>query len=196
MRPIVLSLAAVLALAPAAVFAADKETATGDKTVPAVLNFKMKSLDGKETDLSQYQGKVVLIVNVASKCGFTPQYEALEKLHEKYADKGLVVLGVPANEFLHQEPGTDEEIAKFCSSKYNVKFPMLSKVVVKGEGICPLYQYLTSKDTDPKFAGDIGWNFTKFLVGRDGEIVARFDSKIKPDSKDVVQAVEAELAKK
>jgi glutathione peroxidase len=195
MRTAVLGLAVVLALAPA-VFAADKDAKPGEKTVPAVLNFKMKTLDGKDADLSKYQGKVVLIVNVASKCGFTPQYEALEKLHEKYADKGLVVLGVPANEFLHQEPGTNEEIAKFCTANYGVKFDMLSKVVVKGDGIAPLYQYLTSKDTDPKFAGDIGWNFTKFLISRDGEIVNRFESKVKPDSDDVIKAIEAELSKK
>ena len=196
MRPIVLSLAAVLALAPAAVFAADKETTTGDKTVPAVLNFKMKSLDGKETDLSQYRGKVVLIVNVASFCGNTPQYKGLEALYEKYGDKGLVVLGVPANQFGGQEPKSDAEIAEFCDATYHVKFPMLSKVVVKGDGICPLYQYLTSKETDPKFAGDIEWNFAKFLVGRDGEVVARFKPKVQPESKEVVAAIDAELAKK
>lgn len=195
MRTAVLGLAAVLALVPA-VLAADKDTGAGDKKVPAVLNFKMKTLDGKDADLSTYQGKVVLIVNVASKCGYTPQYEALEKLHEKYADKGLVVLGVPANEFLHQEPGTNEEIAKFCTANYGVKFDMLSKVVVKGDGIAPLYRFLTSKETNPKFGGDIQWNFTKFLISRDGEIVARFEPKVKPDSDEVVKAVEAELSKK
>ena len=197
MRNRILGLAAVLAFAPA-VLAADKgnESAKGDNKVPAVLNYKMKTLDGKDTDLSQYQGKVLLVVNVASKCGNTPQYEALEKLYEQHADKGLVVLGVPANEFGHQEPGSNEEIAKFCSATYNVKFPMLSKVVVKGKGITPLYQYLTSKETDPKFAGDIKWNFTKFLIGRDGEVVARFEPKVKPDSEEVTKAIEAELAKK
>ncbi len=196
MRPIVLSLAGVLALAPAAVFAAEKEPPTGDKAVPAVLNFKMKSLDGKENDLSQYQGKVVLIVNVASFCGNTPQYKGLEALYEKYRDKGLVVLGVPANQFGGQEPNSDAEIAEFCEATYHVKFPMLSKVVVKGDGICPLYQYLTSKQTDPKFAGAIEWNFAKFLVGRDGQVVARFKPKVQPESKEVVGAIEAELAKK
>ncbi len=193
MRTAVLGLAAFLAAVPA-VFTADKDS--GDKKVPAVLNFKMKSLDGKETDLSQYQGKVVLIVNVASKCGYTPQYKALEALNENYGKDGLVIIGVPANEFLHQEPGSDAEIAKFCTDTYNVQFPMMSKVVVKGDGIAPLYQFLTSKDTNPKFGGDIQWNFTKFLVGRDGEIVARFEPKVKPDSDDVVKAIEAELNKK
>jgi glutathione peroxidase len=168
----------------------------GEKNVPAVLNFKMKSLDGKDVDLSKYEGKVVLIVNVASQCGYTPQYEALEKLHEKYESGGLAVLGVPANDFGKQEPGTNEEIAKFCSSKYNVKFDMLAKVPVKGEKKCDLYKYLTSKQTDPKFAGEIKWNFTKFLIGRNGEIVARFESKVKPESPEVTKAIEAELAKK
>ena len=195
MRIAVAALSAVLTLAPVA-SAADKDSSTGDKKVPDVLNFKMKALDGKEADLSEYQGKVVLIVNVASQCGYTPQYKALEAVYEKYADRGLVVLGVPANEFGGQEPGTDEEIAKFCESKYSVKFPMLSKVVVKGQGITPLYQYLTSKDTDPKFAGDIKWNFTKFLVGRDGAIVSRFEPGVEPESQGVTKAVEAELAKK
>jgi glutathione peroxidase len=140
-------------------FAADQ----GVKKGSPVLNFTMKAIDGKDVDLSAYRGKVVLIVNVASKCGYTPQYEALEALHEKYAKDGLVIIGVPANEFGKQEPGTNEEIARFCKSKYDVKFPMMAKVVVKGEGQAPLYKYLTGKETDPKFAGPIQWNFTKFL---------------------------------
>lgn len=144
----------------------------------------------------QYQGKVVLFVNVASKCGYTPQYKGLQSLYEKYQDQGLVIIGVPANEFGGQEPGSDEEIAKFCESKYNVKFPMLSKVVVKGEGQVPLYKFLTSKETNPKFGGAIKWNFTKFLVGRSGEIAARFEPAVSPESDQVKQALEAELAKK
>jgi glutathione peroxidase len=173
------------------------EEKKGDKKVPAVLNFKMKGLDGKDVELSQYQGQVVLIVNVASKCGYTPQYKGLQAIYEKYKDKGLVVVGVPANDFLKQEPGTDAEIAKFCESKYGVTFPMLAKVsTIVGEKKVPLYEYLTSKETDPKFAGEVKWNFTKFLIGRDGEIVNRFDSKVEPGSKDVTEAIEAELAKK
>jgi glutathione peroxidase len=168
----------------------------GDKKVPPVLNFKMTKLDGKDIDLSRYQGKVVLIVNVASQCGYTPQYKGLESLHEQYAKKGLVVLGVPANEFGGQEPGSNEEIASFCKKNYDVKFPMLAKVVVKGEGQVPLYQHLTSKETNPRFSGDIKWNFTKFLISRDGEIVARFEPKVKPESEEVQTAIEAELAKK
>jgi len=171
--------------------AAEKE----EKVAPA-LDFKMKSLDGKDVDLSKYQGKVVLMVNTASKCGLTPQYEQLEALHEKYADKGLAILGFPANEFGKQEPGTDSEIGEFCQKNYGVKFDMFSKVVVKGDGQCPLYQFLTSKDTNPKFAGPIKWNFEKFLINRDGEVVARFAPPVVPDSDEVVAAIEAELDKK
>ncbi len=171
------------------------EAKKGDKKVPAVLDFKMKRLDGKEAKLADYEGKVVLMVNVASKCGLTPQYEQLEELHEKYAEKGLAVIGFPANEFGKQEPGTDAEIAQFCKKDYGVKFDLFSKVVVKGEGQCPLYKFLTSKETDPKFAGEIKWNFEKFLISRKGEIVARFDPKVKPDSPEVIEAIEKELEK-
>jgi glutathione peroxidase len=187
-------LAGLVLLAPGFAAADDKDK--GDKKVPAVLSFKMKALDGKETDLSQYQGKVVLFVNVASECGYTPQYKGLQELHAKYAKDGLVVIGVPANEFGAQEPGSDQEIATFCTTNYGVKFPMLSKVVVKGAGICPLYKYLTSKETDPKFGGDIKWNFTKFLVARDGTVVNRFEPAVKPESPEMIKAIEAELKKK
>jgi glutathione peroxidase len=182
------ALAGLVGAAPAA----DK----GDKSVPAVLNFTLKDITGKPVELSQYQGKVVLLVNVASKCGYTPQYQGLQALYEKYGKDGLVVIGVPANEFGRQEPGTDAEIAKFCTAKYNVTFPMMSKVVVKGEGITPLYQFLTSKETNPKFAGDISWNFEKFLISRSGEVVGRYKSKVEPQSAELVQAIQAELAKK
>ena len=175
-----------VALALPAVALADK--------APAALNFKMKDIDGKEVDLAKYKGKVVMFVNVASKCGLTPQYKQLQGLHDKYADRGLVIIGVPANEFLRQEPGTNAEIKEFCTSEYKVKFPMMAKVVVKGKGIAPLYQYLTSKETNPKFAGDIKWNFTKFLIVN-GEVVARFEPTVKPDSKQVTEAIEAGLKK-
>ena len=193
----ILSTCVVLALALPA-FSAEKpaKKSKSDKKVPPVLNFTMKKLDGKEVNLADYQGKVLLIVNTASKCGATPQYEGLESLHEKYAEKGLAVLGFPANEFGAQEPGTDEEIATFCKQNYGVKFDMFSKVVVKGEGECPLYQHLTSKKTDPKFGGPIKWNFEKFLISREGEIVGRFNTGTEPESDEVVKAVEAELAKK
>jgi glutathione peroxidase len=165
------------------------------ETKAPALNFKMKDIDGKEVDLTKYKGKVVMFVNVASKCGLTPQYKALQALHDKYADKGLVIIGVPANEFLAQEPGTNAEIKEFCTSKYQVKFPMLAKVVVKGKGACPLYEYLTTK-TDKKFQGDIEWNFAKFVVSREGEVVARFKPAVKPDAKAVTEAIEKELKKK
>jgi glutathione peroxidase len=165
-------------------------------TVPQVLKFKMEGLDGREVDLSRYAGKVVLIVNVASRCGYTPQYKGLEAIHERYAKEGLVVLGVPSNDFGKQEPGSNADIAKFCETKYHVKFDMLAKVPVLGEAQVPLYKYLTSKDTDPKFAGPIKWNFTKFLIGRNGDIIARFEPGVKPEASKVVQAIEAELAKK
>jgi glutathione peroxidase len=196
MRNVGILFAALAALALGAPLA-HAEGKKGDKKVPEVLNFKMKGLDGKEVDLSQYQGKVVLIVNVASKCGYTPQYKGLEALYEKYKDKGLVIVGVPANDFGAQEPGTNEEIAKFCESKYGVTFPMLAKVsTIVGEKKVPLYKHLTSKETDPKFAGEVKWNFTKFLVSRDGEIVNRFEPKVKPESEELTKAVEAQLDKK
>jgi len=186
-------LTAVATAATACVaLAADK----GESKVSAALNFTMNDIDGKPVDLSQYQGKVVLLVNVASRCGYTRQYEGLERLYEKYQKAGLVVVGVPANEFGGQEPGDDAEIKQFCTGKYNVTFPMMGKVVVKGPGICPLYQYLTSKDTDPKFAGDVGWNFEKFLISRSGEVVGRFRSPVTPESAELVKAVETELNKK
>jgi glutathione peroxidase len=156
----------------------------------------MKSLDGKDVNLSRYAGKVVLIVNVASECGYTPQYKGLQALHDKYAKDGLVVLGVPANDFGQQEPGTNAEITAFCQKNYGVKFDMLSKVTVKGPEQVPLYKFLTSKETDPKFAGPVKWNFTKFLIGRHGEIAARFEPGVEPESPEVTKAVEAELAKK
>lgn len=161
--------------------------------VPALLNFTMNSLEGKPVNLSKYQGKVVLMVNVASQCGYTPQYKGLETLHEKYKDKGLVILGFPANNFGQQEPGSDQEIGEFCQKNYGVKFDMFAKVSVKGEDQCGLYQHLTSSDTDPQFAGEVKWNFEKFLINRDGKIVNRFRSKVAPDSDDMVKAIEAEL---
>jgi glutathione peroxidase len=185
-----LFLATVAALASVSVLAAANPV---KEEVKGPLQFKMKDIDGKEVDLSTYKGKVVLIVNVASKCGNTPQYKTLEDLYEKNKDAGLVIIGVPANEFNKQEPGTDAEIKEFCTSKYNVTFPMMSKVVVKGEGIAPLYKFLTEKETNPNFAGPITWNFEKFLINRKGEVVKRFTPKTKPDSEDVTKAIKAEL---
>jgi len=164
--------------------------------VPAALNFTMNSLDGKPVELSKYQGKVVLMVNVASQCGYTPQYKGLEALYEKYKDKGLVILGFPANNFGAQEPGSDSEIKDFCSKNYGVTFDMFSKVSVKGDDQCALYKFLTSSDTDPDYAGEVKWNFEKFLISRDGQVINRFRSKITPESDDMTKAIEAALSAK
>ena len=160
------------------------------------LDQEMKTLDGKKVNLAKkYQGKVVLLVNVASKCGLTPQYEQLEALHDKYADEGLAIVGVPCNQFKNQEPGTAEQIAQFCKTKYGVEFDLLAKVEVNGPEAAPLYKHLTSEETNPEFGGEITWNFEKFLFNRDGQLVARFAPRVKPDSKEVVSAIDAELAK-
>jgi glutathione peroxidase len=154
-----------------------------------VYDFTLPSIDGKPMPLANFKGKVVLMVNVASKCGYTPQYTALEALYEKYKDQGFVIVGFPANNFGAQEPGTNEEIKTFCSRKYSVSFPLYSKVSVKGDDQTPLYQYLT-KDTPAPIAGEIKWNFTKFLVDRNGKVVERFEPAVTPDSADVTSAVE------
>ena len=152
----------------------------GKKMSP--LDFEMKSIDGKAFKFADLKGKVVLLVNVASKCGYTPQYDGLEKLYEKFGKDGLVVVGVPANNFGGQEPGTNEDIVKFCETKYKVTFPMLAKVSVKGADITPLYAFLTSEKTNPGHAGDIRWNFEKFLIGRDGAVLAHYMSNATPMS--------------
>jgi glutathione peroxidase len=163
--------------------------------VHSIYDFTMKSIDGDPVSLRSYHGKVVLLVNVASKCGFTPQYAGLEAVYEKYKDQGLVIVGVPANNFMQQEPGTNEEIKKFCSNKYNVTFPMMAKVSVLGDDKAPLYQFLTDKSANPAIGGDIKWNFTKFLFDREGRPVARFEPAVKPDSPEVTAAIEATLSK-
>ena len=183
-------------MAAAALFTVAGGSAGAADAPKSALDFTMKDIDGKPVELSHYKGKVVMIVNVASKCGLTPQYASLQKLYKQYGEKGLVILGFPANEFGAQEPGTNGEIKEFCNVKYQVTFPMFSKIVVKGDGQHPLYQFLTKKETDPKFAGDIEWNFAKFLVGRNGELVARFPSKTDPTTPEVVSVIEKELAAK
>jgi glutathione peroxidase len=170
--------------------------ATQPTTQPAsVHDFTVENNDGQSVDLASYKGKVLLIVNTASKCGLTPQYEGLEKLYQEHKADGLAILAFPANEFGGQEPGTNAEIREFCSTKYSVTFDLFAKMVVKGDEISPLYQFLTSPQTDPQFPGEIQWNFTKFLISRDGQIVARFEPAIKPDDEALVMAVEAELGK-
>jgi glutathione peroxidase len=160
----------------------------------SVYDYSLPSIDGQLTSLSTYKGKVVLMVNVASKCGYTPQYSALESTYEKYKDHGFVILGFPANNFGAQEPGTNAEIKTFCSTKYNVSFPMFSKISVKGSDTAPLYQFLTEK-ANPAVVGEIKWNFTKFLVDRDGKVVQRFEPAVTPDSPEVLAAIEKLLKK-
>lgn len=188
------AVAAILAIAPG--------LAPQDKKM-SPLEFKMKDIDGKEVDLAKYKGEVLLIVNSASFCGLTPQYKGLESAYEKYKEKGFEVLAFPANEFGAQEPGTDAEIKQFCTGKYNVTFPVFSKIVVKGDGIHPLYKSLTTTETKyvpakgetkEKGTGDIKWNFEKFLVNRKGEVIARFEPQVKPDDPKVVAEIEKALA--
>ena len=179
-----LKLMACIFLLGASVMAADK----------SVYEFTLNSIDGQPAPLAAYKGKVVMLVNVASRCGFTPQYEALEAVYEKYKDRGFVIVGIPANNFGGQEPGSNQEIKTFCSSKYHVTFPMMAKVSVKGEDQTPLYQYLTDKSANPQTGGEIQWNFTKFLVGPDGRVITRFESKVKPDAPEVTAAIEKALA--
>jgi glutathione peroxidase len=158
----------------------------------SVYEFALNSIDGASVPLSAYKGKVVLLVNVASKCGYTPQYAGLEKLYEKYKDKGFVIVGLPANNFGAQEPGSNDEIKTFCSRNYNVTFPMMSKISVKGDDKTPLYQYLT--DAKAKTGGEIKWNFTKFLVDKNGNVINRFEPAVTPEAADLVKAVEGALA--
>ncbi len=173
-----------------ALFSSAQSKPPGSTNVPAALDFTMNNIDGKPVHLSKYQGNVVLMVNVASECGYTPQYEGLQELHKKYAAKGLSILGFPANEFGAQEPGTNAQISEFCTRNYGVQFDMFSKIVVKGSGQAPLYKFLT---TQPKFRGEVAWNFEKFLIGRNGEVVARFLSEVEPLSAKMTQAIENAL---
>lgn len=156
-----------------------------------VLQFNMKRLDGKEESLDQYKGNVVMLVNVASKCGLTPQYKQLQAIYEQYSDKGFTILGFPANDFMGQEPGTDEEIAEFCEMNYGVTFPLFSKITVKGDGMHPLYRELTTMP-EP-IGGDVMWNFQKYLVDREGNVVQKFGPRTTPDDPEVVQAIEGLL---
>jgi glutathione peroxidase len=179
---------------------ADEKPATPAAATPAkpeALNFSVKDIDGKDIDLATtYAGKVLLILNVASKCGNTPQYTKLESMYEKYKDKGLVIVGFPANNFGGQEPGTNLEIKEFCSETYHVAFPMMAKVSVKGGDIAPLFKYLTTQDCKPLSKGDIAWNFEKFLIGRDGKLIGRFANRTQPDDASIVSAIESALAAK
>ena len=164
------------------------------QTTSKLQDIPLKDINGKSASLKEYKGKVLLIVNVASQCGYTPQYKPLETIYRKYQSKGLMVVGFPCNDFGAQEPGTNEEIKSFCAAKYDVTFPLFDKLHVKGSEQHPLYELLTGKSS--AVPGDVQWNFGKFLVSRDGKIIKRFESKVTPDSTEVVQALEAALASK
>lgn len=158
----------------------------------SIYEFPVKDIDGNEMSLEKYKGKVILIVNVASKCGYTPQYEGLQKIYEEYEDDGLVILGFPANNFKGQEPGTEEDIKQFCTLNYGVTFPMSSKVSVKGDDQDPLFSYLTSQPNQD-FEGEINWNFEKFLIDKEGNLIRRFRSKVKPESQELKSAIKSLL---
>ncbi len=195
-KPAAIALTAlILAAAGMAGWQARTQAEAVKAAAAPVLSFTMPSLAGRNVHLSRYQGKVILMVNTASKCGFTPQYAGLEALYKRFKSKGFVILGFPSNDFGHQEPGTDKQISIFCTSHYGVTFPMFSKVDVKGPHQCALYHYLTGRKTDPRFAGVVKWNFEKFLISRRGKIVARFRSAIKPQSAILVHAVKRQLAR-
>ena len=174
-------------------FAALAVAAVTGFAAESIYSFTPAAIDGKPAPMAAWKGKVMLVVNVASKCGFTPQYKGLEAMYEQYKDRGLVVVGFPANNFAGQEPGTNQEIQAFCSRTYDVKFPMMSKISVKGDDQAPIYKYLTGGAANPAVAGDIKWNFTKFLVDRGGKVVARFEPAVTPDSPEVKAAIEKAL---
>ncbi len=174
-------------------FAAEKEN---KPETPAALNFTMKNIKGEEVDLAKYKGKVLLLVNVASECGLTPQYQGLETLNKNYSEKGLAVLGFPCNQFGGQEPGTETEILKFCRDKYDVKFDMFAKVDVNGEKQAPLFKFLNSQDVQPKGAGNVSWNFEKFVIDRDGKLIARFSPRTAPDDPALLKVIDTALAEK
>lgn len=186
---LIFAVVAVLSLAAA-------KTAGASAPDNGVYQFTMKNIDGKDVPLSKYHGKVLLIVNVASLCGNTPQYAKLEEIYKTYRKQGLCILGFPANNFASQEPGNDQQIKQFCTSTYHVSFDMFSKISVKGDDMDPLYKYLTDKTTDPQFGGDIDWNFAKFIIGRDGQILARFPAHEAPDTPEVITAIQTALAQK
>nr|WP_231617768.1 glutathione peroxidase [Novipirellula aureliae] len=167
--------------------------ANADEHQKGALDFKVKNIDGEVVNLEDYHGKVVLVVNTASKCGLTPQYAGLESIYKKYSEQGFVVLGFPCNQFAEQEPGSEADIKTFCSTKYNVTFPMFSKVDVNGEDAADLYKFLTAKDVEPVGSGKVSWNFEKFLINREGKLVHRFSPRTTPSDAELLKAVEAEL---
>jgi glutathione peroxidase len=187
-------LAGLLGLAAAAaLFATLAPSSEAEPAKTSPLDFTVKNIDGQDVALSKYKGSVVLIVNTASKCGYTPQYTSLEGLYQKYKDKGLRIIAFPSNDFGQQEPGSEKEIKTFCTTNYKTSFDLFAKVATKGDAASPVYKFLTSKETNGKYAGPIEWNFTKFLVGRDGKVIARFKSPQDPLSPEFTAAVEEAL---
>jgi len=182
--------AALLAAGPASLFAQE-----GGAKVSGPLQLKVKTIEGRDVNLAKYKGKVVLIVNVASECGYTPQYKGLQALHAKYGKEGLAILGFPCNDFGAQEPGSEKQIKTFCEKNYGVTFDMFAKVNITNDP-CPLYKYLTAQATNPNHAGPVRWNFEKFLIGRDGTVIARFASDVDPEGEDFERALREALAKK
>ena len=195
MKKLIIGVAVVVTVSAAMLFLVKGNVSTAEEKGKgkSVYDFTMKDTGGRDVKLEQFRGKVVMLVNVASKCGYTPQYDGLQKIYEQYKDRGFVILGFPANNFGAQEPGTNEEIVEFCRINYGVKFPIFSKISVKGEDKHPLYKYLTETETNPEFSGEVKWNFNKFLVGREGKIIARFESADKPEDAKVTAAIEAAL---
>jgi glutathione peroxidase len=189
-----LSILSIIAVLSAVSGGEDKKESLKEQAqMTSIYDFTAADINGNDVNLADYKGKVLLIVNVASKCGFTPQYKGLQKLYTRYKDRGFEILAFPSNDFMDQEPGTNEQIKTFCQLNYQVDFPLFSKISVKGESIHPLYKFLTDKSTNPKFAGGITWNFNKFLIDRKGNIVNRFDSKTDPQSPAVIKALEESL---
>jgi glutathione peroxidase len=194
MRMAYMTIALAMAGAAAGTMAvADETTATPAAEKQNALSFTVKDIDGKDVNLTSYKGKVILMLNVASKCGNTPQYAGLEKLYAKYKNQGLVVMGFPANNFGGQEPGSNAEIKEFCAATYQVDFPMFAKVSVKGADQAPLFKFLTAQECKPLSKGDIAWNFEKFLVDRNGNLIGRFGNKVQPDDAGLVGAIEGAL---
>lgn len=171
-------------------------TATKETSMKSIYKIEAQTINGETIKLEQYKGKTLLIVNTASKCGFTGQYEGLQKLYETYEDRDLVILGFPSNDFMKQEPGSNDEIASFCKKDYGVTFPLFAKIAVKGDEQHPLYTFLTSKETNPGHSGKVSWNFNKFLVSPDGKVINRFGSRTKPSDEKIISAIEKSLVKK
>lgn len=184
---------AIVAVVSISIFFISNLSADENYTPESIFDFTMNDIDGNPVKLDTFKGKVILLVNVASKCGYTPQYKGLQKLYSKYKEKNFVILGFPANNFLWQEPGSNAKIKSFCSLKYGVEFPMFSKISVKGKKQHPLYKFLTSKSSNPLFSGKIRWNFEKFIFNTEGKLIGRFHPKIKPEDKRIIELLEKEL---